>query len=70
VHGAADVVVPVQQSERYGAAATAAGDAVEVRVLSGDHMALIDPLGPEWQLVRNWLGDRRTRSVKRITLDT
>ena len=70
VHGAADVVVPVQQSERYGAAATAAGDAVEVRVLSGDHMALIDPLGPEWQLVRNWLGDRRTRSVKRITLHT
>jgi dipeptidyl aminopeptidase/acylaminoacyl peptidase len=68
VHGTGDDVVPAEQSERYAAAATAAGDAVEVRLLPGDHMGLIDPAGPAWQLVRNWLGDRRTGAVKRITL--
>jgi acetyl esterase/lipase len=43
VHGSADVVVPVQQSRRYAAAAAAVGDSVEVRVLPGDHMTVIDP---------------------------
>jgi acetyl esterase/lipase len=55
VHGSADDVVPVRQSERYAAAARAAGDAVEVRVVPGDHMALIDPVDMPWRLVRDWL---------------
>jgi hypothetical protein len=28
---------------------------VEVRVVAGDHMALIDPAEPPWRLVRDWL---------------
>ena len=55
VHGAGDDVVPVRQSDRYAAAARAAGDRVEVRVVPGDHMALIDPRGEPWRLVRDWL---------------
>lgn len=55
VHGSADDVVPVRQSDRYAAAARAAGDRVEVRVVPGDHMALIDPAGDPWRLVREWL---------------
>lgn len=58
VHGAGDDVVPVQQSERYARAATAAGDAVEVRVLPGDHMVLIDPASDAWRVVRDWLARR------------
>jgi acetyl esterase/lipase len=56
VHGAGDDVVPLRQSERYAAAARAAGDAVEVRVVPGDHMHLIEPGGNAWRLVREWLG--------------
>jgi dipeptidyl aminopeptidase/acylaminoacyl peptidase len=59
VHGAADDVVPVQQSERYARAAAAAGDAVEVRVLPGDHMTLIDPASDAWRTVRAWLAHGR-----------
>ena len=55
VHGVGDDVVPVRQSERYAAAARAAGDVVEVRVVAGDHMVLIEPGEPPWQLARDWL---------------
>ncbi len=55
VHGEHDDVVPVRQSERYAAAARAAGDAVDVRVVPGDHMVLIDPGGRPWHVVRDWL---------------
>jgi acetyl esterase/lipase len=55
VHGADDTVVPVQQSERYADAAGAAGDRVEVRVVPGDHMAVIDPTSEAWGTVRAWL---------------
>ena len=55
VHGTADAVVPVQQSEAYAAAAAAAGDRVEVRVLPGDHMTLIDPASDTWRTVRAWM---------------
>ena len=67
VHGAADTTVPPEQSERYAAAAARAGDAVEVRMVPGDHMVLIDPDHPSWRLVRDWLtagaalGPRRLR---------
>ena len=59
VHGAADDVVPVTQSERYAAAAAAAGDRVELRVVPGDHMALIDPGSSGWATVRAWLAHGR-----------
>ena len=55
VHGAGDDVVPVDQSERYAAAAAAAGDRVELRVVPGDHMVLIDPASPAWATARAWL---------------
>ena len=60
VHGAADSVVPVEQSERYAAAAAAAGDRVELRVVPGDHMVVIDPSSDAWATVRAWLSRRRT----------
>jgi acetyl esterase/lipase len=70
VHGADDDVVPVGQSERYAQLAAAAGDAVEVRVLPGDHMSVIDPAGEAFRLVSEWLHTRRTGRVKRFTLES
>jgi acetyl esterase/lipase len=55
VHGAQDDVVPVRQSERYAEAARVAGDVVDVRVVPGDHMVLIEPGEQPWRLVRDWL---------------
>jgi acetyl esterase/lipase len=60
VHGAADDVVPVEQSERYAAAAAAAGDRVELRVVRGDHMTMIDPASEAWATVRRWLAHGRS----------
>jgi fermentation-respiration switch protein FrsA (DUF1100 family) len=68
VHGAADDVVPPVHSERYAAAAAAAGDPVEVRIVPGDHMVVIDPDGRPWQLVRNWLRARSGGGRNRSTL--
>jgi acetyl esterase/lipase len=59
VHGADDTVVPVQQSRRYAEAAAAAGDEVEVRVVPGDHMTVIDPASDAWSTVRAWLARGR-----------
>src|SRR3954468_4437384 len=69
VHGSGDDVVPVVQSERYADVARAAGDEVDVRVVPGDHMVLVDPDGEPWRIVHDWLGLRRTDRVKRITLE-
>ena len=44
-----------EQSERWAAAASAAGDRVELRVVPGDHMVLVDPAGEPWRLVRGWV---------------
>ncbi len=60
VHGATDDVVPVEQSERYAAAAAAAGDRVELRVVPGDHMAMIDPASLAWATARRWLTHGRS----------
>ncbi len=60
VHGAGDDVVPVRQSERWAAAARAAGDRVDVRIVPGDHMGLIEPAGRPWRLVRDWLASPLT----------
>jgi acetyl esterase/lipase len=59
VHGADDDVIPVEQSERYARAAAAAGDAVDLRVVPGDHMTLIDPSSDAWRTVRVWLARGR-----------
>ncbi|WP_029429992.1 S9 family peptidase [Blastococcus sp. URHD0036] len=69
VHGTGDDVVPPEQSERYAQAAGRAGDAVEVRLVPGDHMAMIDPAGPAWALVREWLRTRRGRRGAGTTLE-
>ncbi|ANY09738.1 hypothetical protein AFB00_02705 [Pseudonocardia sp. HH130630-07] len=49
VHGSADAVVPIAQSEEFVAGATAAGDRSElVRVEGADHMQLVDVAHPGW----------------------
>ena len=68
VHGSADTSVPLEQSERYAAAAAAAGDTVEVTVVTGDHMAVIDSAGEAWRRTLDWLAARRTPAVDRTTL--
>jgi acetyl esterase/lipase len=68
VHGTADTDVPPEQSERYASAATAAGDAVEVALLPGDHMVVIDLAGEAWARVVDWLSARRTSGARRSTL--
>ena len=51
-HCADDSVVPIDQSERFAQAATAAGDQVAlVAIPAGDHMALIEP-DAAWRSVR------------------
>ena len=52
--GAWDAVVPVEQARAYAAAATAAGDAVEVRVLEGaGHFEPVDPGSSAYPAVRD-----------------
>lgn len=54
VHGDADANVPIRQSERYVAAALAAGDDAELVRLPGvDHFAVIDPADPAWRTCRD-----------------
>ena len=60
VHGSADDVVPVEQSERYATRAAEAGDRVDLRVVAGDHMAMIDPASLAWATAREWLTHGRT----------
>ncbi|SEO39585.1 alpha/beta hydrolase family protein [Trujillonella endophytica] len=69
VHGTEDDVVPPEQSERYVQAATRAGDRAELRLVPGDHMSLVDPEGPAWGLVREWLRSRAARAAAGATLD-
>ncbi|MEQ3554721.1 alpha/beta fold hydrolase [Pseudonocardia nematodicida] len=50
VHGTADQVVPIAQSEEFLAAATAAGDRSElVRVDGATHISVIDASTPGWR---------------------
>ncbi|NYD34269.1 acetyl esterase/lipase [Actinomycetospora corticicola] len=54
VHGTADSTVPIDQSRRYVAAATAARGAARLVELPGvDHFQLIDPAAPAWRTVRD-----------------
>jgi acetyl esterase/lipase len=68
VHGTADTSVPPEQSERYAAAARAAGDTVDVALLPGDHMVVIDRAGEAWRRVLDWLSARRTSGADSTTL--
>ena len=70
VHGEDDTTVPLEQSRRYAAAATAAGDAVEVAVVPGDHMAAIELGGEAWRRAVEWLSARRTAAADRTTLES
>ncbi|OMQ14011.1 alpha/beta hydrolase, partial [Modestobacter sp. VKM Ac-2676] len=69
VHGAQDTSVPPEQSRRYAAAAGRAGDRVEVDLVPGDHMVLIDVAGEPWRRTVAWLGTRRTATRHGTTLD-
>jgi dipeptidyl aminopeptidase/acylaminoacyl peptidase len=58
VHGEADDVIPVRQSEGYAAAAEAAGDDVTlVTVPDAGHFQVIDPAHPAYRQVREQLAD-------------
>ncbi|MCR6033241.1 prolyl oligopeptidase family serine peptidase [Nocardioides sp. zg-579] len=48
VHGREDDIVPINQSEEYVAAATAAGATAELVAVEGDHFVVIDPAGEAW----------------------
>jgi acetyl esterase/lipase len=48
LHSRADANVPYAYSERYVAAATAAGGTARLTELHGDHFTLIDPGDPDW----------------------
>jgi acetyl esterase/lipase len=57
VHGGRDDVVPPEMSERFAAAARAAGDDVELVVAADeDHMAHLDPRSASWRAVTAWIG--------------
>jgi acetyl esterase/lipase len=55
IHGTADDTVPVGQSEHYVAAATAAGDASQLRTYAGGHYEHLDPASEAAQLLRTAL---------------
>lgn len=48
VHGRGDDIVPINQSEGYVAAATAAGARAELVAVEGDHFVVIDTGSPAW----------------------
>jgi len=49
LHSRADASVPYSYSERYVAAATAAGGRATLTETHGDHFTLIDPASPDWE---------------------
>jgi acetyl esterase/lipase len=55
VHAEGDEVVPVEQSLRYEAAASAAGDPIDLVTGPGDHMAVIDPDDELWRVAVRYL---------------
>ncbi|MDT5338956.1 MAG: hypothetical protein QOD90_4461 [Mycobacterium sp.] len=50
VHGSSDSVVPIEQSERFVAAAQAVGDRTELHTFNGDHFDPITVGTPAWNL--------------------
>jgi acetyl esterase/lipase len=58
VHGLEDTDVPVALSRSYLEASREAGDPVEVSTPAADHMTLIDPASPAWDVARGWIVER------------
>jgi acetyl esterase/lipase len=59
-HGGRGENVPLQMSERFAAAARAAGDDVSLCVLEDeDHFGHIDPGNPLWRAAAEWMEARR-----------
>jgi pimeloyl-ACP methyl ester carboxylesterase len=59
LHGDRDETVSIEIAHAYAAAASAAGDACDLRVLPGaGHFEHIDASTAEWQLARDWLLER------------
>lgn len=50
VHGISDSLVPIEQSQRFVAAARAAGDRTELQTFDGDHFDPITVGTPAWDL--------------------
>lgn len=50
VHGTADTLVPISQSEDFVAAGLAAGDVTELRTFDGDHFGPITVGTPAWEM--------------------
>ena len=48
VHGTDDVIVPIDQSQTYVDAATAAGTDATLTEVEGDHFVVIDPDSDAW----------------------
>ena len=65
LHGLDDTDVPVAFSRRYRDAAAAAGDPVELVTPAIDHMSLIDPEGPSWEIARRWLVRALAGAIRR-----
>ncbi|CAN5656760.1 MAG: alpha/beta hydrolase family protein [Ilumatobacteraceae bacterium] len=59
IHGRADDIVPLAQSESFVDAALAAGDDAELAVVEGDHFVVIDPESEAWATVQRWLEELR-----------
>jgi len=51
VHGEADPIVPIAQSEAWVAAARAAGDEADLVSFPGGHFEVLDPAHESWQAV-------------------
>jgi acetyl esterase/lipase len=59
LHGDRDDTVSIEISRAYSAAAVAAGDPCELRILSGvGHFDHIDAASETWAIARDWLADR------------
>ena len=66
VHGNRDEVVPMNQSDTYVAAARGAGQDAAVTVVDGDHMVVIDPRHPAFEVLLGALDEiRATAEVDR-----
>jgi fermentation-respiration switch protein FrsA (DUF1100 family) len=55
VHGTADTLVPIGQSEDFCAAARAAGDTTELRTFDGDHFDPITVGTKAWDMCADGL---------------
>ena len=51
IHGYADDVVPIEISERYVAAASAAGGDAALTAIEGDHFVVIETAGEAWDRI-------------------